>query len=601
MKLKNIFFLCISLQFAHNIYAMDPTWPRSAHPAVPAVASREGWELAEERDTNHAIWPRYSLGVAGAPEEQRRMDVQEPLSMLAQIDARLLRAAADSNVQQAVADLIQTTSINAQDPHGRTRLHLATWLQETTCIEQLLQESPGLIDIADGTGETALHFAVSFTTSNEFEASQQFKVATLLLTYNANPMIETTAGQTTLDYAQRLPYNVMLCRALDNPALAIIDKKLLLAASHTVFEGAIKQLCENKTITAQDKQTGKTRLHYAVQIRDYSSTELLLKHPMATSTVNAQDINGETPLHLLLASTPINEFDASQLLKQVTLFLKQGANPLLGNKEKENALHYAIKHHSSDRVFQETRPKLIDLLIEHGVPIDSQNGSGETALHYVFRPHAELESFCFFRHKLLLTLLKHRANPNTQNWLGETSFHFLLKTYEESNSEAVQHMLSAGADPNIQNRLGVTPFYELLLSTCTDAKRKIAILIFFYHDANPNRRTKEGFGALHLAVGLQQLEWVKVLLARTASVFNNATDTSLEHRPTYKNAPVLAKGKTPLDLAEEMLPMPGVTTTSDAVFNTHQLRLAQAREKNRTIETILDLLKKDNERKLLKK
>ena len=69
---------------------MDPTLPRSAHPdgspgspckqvsTHPELVEGNARKLVEGRlDSSHAISPRFSVGVAGAPEEQRRMEQQQ--------------------------------------------------------------------------------------------------------------------------------------------------------------------------------------------------------------------------------------------------------------------------------------------------------------------------------------------------------------------------------------------------------------------------------------------------------------------------------------------------------------------------------------------
>ncbi|MGE0009490.1 MAG: hypothetical protein AB7F19_03025 [Candidatus Babeliales bacterium] len=81
MKLFITFFASCSLA------AMDPTSPRL------------------RRDTNHAISPRSSLGVAGAPEERRRMDAPStinpkahPQAFFSDLDARILATVQNAQV-----------------------------------------------------------------------------------------------------------------------------------------------------------------------------------------------------------------------------------------------------------------------------------------------------------------------------------------------------------------------------------------------------------------------------------------------------------------------------------------------------------------------
>ncbi len=147
-----------------NCYAMDQTSPRTANP-----------ELVEGRnDTNHAIWPSPSLGVAGAPEEQRRMDEVKrpdcPSSLRALCIETYKSHFATSIFPEKVALLAQ--SIDTQFPKGcstiSSQVALKTLLRITqVCYEdETLRITPVSIDLKnhiDITDEFSGFFNSGFT------------------------------------------------------------------------------------------------------------------------------------------------------------------------------------------------------------------------------------------------------------------------------------------------------------------------------------------------------------------------------------------------------------------------------------------------------
>lgn len=405
-------------------------------------------------------------------------------------------------------------------------------------------------------------------------------------------------------------------------ALDTIDRRLTLSSCHTPYNEAIVELSQSKYIAAQNKD-GLTRLHYAVLISEFDIIELILEQPKAAELTNMQDMYGQTPLHLLLARPPLDDLGTAKVFTTCSLFLEKGADPSICNMKGENALHCTVKNQSCDRVFNETRPKILQLFVDRGVPIDSQNGAGETVLHYLCKTEDISNPNLNTRMDLLPTLLACRANLNARNHvtetplhyavinlfvgnikplikggasvhaatdLGDTPLHCVFKNYDHNSDyysaqlDCAPTLLALGADPNAQNRMGITPFYALMSKPHTAKAEDIAKAMLTTYGANPNIRTKEGFTPLHAAVGGRHLKWVTFLLAHPD------TDTSIVHAPTLLRAPTLIGGKTAFDLASEMMLMP----PPQGQDNTVTVKLDNLNETGtNNVKAIFELLQQD--------
>ncbi len=376
----------------------------------------------------------------------------------------------------------------------------------------------------------------------------------------------------------------LVCMEVQNPdALDTIDRRLTLSSLHTTFNDAIVRLSQSKDIAVQDKD-GLTRLHYAVLLNDFGIIELILEQPTAAELANMQDLQGQTPLHLLLASAPLLDSGAPpKIIKFCSLFLERGADPKICTQKGENALHYTVKNQSNDKTFRETRPELLRLFVNHGVPIDSQNCAGETTLHYLCKTEGIINPNLDTRMELLPTLLACRANPNACTHTGETPLHYTITNqlfcripplvqaganlqaetdhgdtplhyvFKNYNDVYFRHLsfastlLELKANPNAQNKMGITPFYALVSRPCGEQTDALGYAMLNAYGANPNVQSKEGFTPLHAAVGGGHLKWVQLLLA------HDGTDASVVHAPSLRRAPKLTGGKTPFDLALEMM------------------------------------------------
>ena len=137
----------------------------------------------------------------------------------------------------------------------------------------------------------------------------------------------------------------------------------------------------------------KTVLHYLCQEGYEEIVEFVLSDRYEVD-VNAQDVNGWTPLHFACRG---GNFDTIQLL------LEKGADPSILAVDNSSPLHYFVRSKMYNPI---AIHKTLDLLVEKGKNVDLQNNIGECALH-----HAASNGVPLF----VLYLLKNKATPNLRN------------------------------------------------------------------------------------------------------------------------------------------------------------------------------------------
>lgn len=196
--------------------------------------------------------------------------------------------------------------------------------------------------------------------------------------------------------------------------------------------------------------------------------EILASDPKA---VNAQDKNGDTPLHvaalhaqykvaeaLIAAGANVNAKNSYPPFKPDDLgqFFSSSdhADPMRllhsqsGSRTDEmNTQQFSAKEIINSGYtplelaeFASDHNKMMQLLIAHGADVNSQASSGATALFWaVMRDQKDDEKF----------LLDHGANPNLANIYGDTP---LICAVQLGYLSLVQPLVEKGADVNAQNQ-----------------------------------------------------------------------------------------------------------------------------------------------------
>jgi ankyrin repeat protein len=209
------------------------------------------------------------------------------------------------------------------------------------------------------------------------------------------------------------------------------------------------------------------------------------------AVVNAQDDNGETPLHL------------AENMGITELLVKQGrANPNIPNIDGICALHLAVQRRDLGAV------RL--LLMSNANVNNADNIRWFTALHLIALPardevqreiHAELR--CRIAELLAGSLGPVSPDLDYQDREGNTPLHYAVQLDTHEACEVVGIFLEKGADPNICNARNQSPLHLL----CHNAKLRVQSNVFLEtihtmlnHGADPNRQSLTGCTPLHLTL-----------------------------------------------------------------------------------------------------
>ncbi len=222
------------------------------------------------------------------------------------------------------------------------------------CVKALVGAG-GRVDKKDSAGNTPLMY-----TSREGHAN----TIRALITLGAKPSECNLTKETPIHFAARGGHldsvnELLLMGASPNVRDSRGQSPLLLACKHR-FNDVIQLLLDyHCDVNAQDTQTGKTSLHWAIQNGDsYTVTELL----DAGTETNIRDKNWYTPFMLALIHS---RRDIMELL------LHAGSRVDVTDSNFNTALHLAARDGQTD---------LITLLIDAGIHVDIKGAGGLTPL-----------------------------------------------------------------------------------------------------------------------------------------------------------------------------------------------------------------------------
>lgn len=250
------------------------------------------------------------------------------------------------------------------------------------------------------------------------------------------------------------------------------------------FDQVLRQTGEACVLVNQGDRYGRTSMHLAALSDDTYMAEKLIDRG---AVVNAQDDDGETPLHLA------DNADMVQLL------VKKGkANTNIPNVDGICALHLAVQRRDVDTVrtlvmnnanvnnadnirwftalhlialparnaatencVDDTRCRIARLLTgvygQTPPDLNYQDSEGNSPLHYAVQ--LETDDAC----DLVTIFLEKEADPNLKNTRDQVPLHLLCHNdglRKKSNFPEIVHaLLSNGADPSIQSRTGCTPLH----------------------------------------------------------------------------------------------------------------------------------------------
>lgn len=467
-----------------------------AGPAVSAARQRQ-IELLENQialaQTNLAeVQKRFQLGTATQSEvtaaEQQAVQLQITLAGL---------------------NATPATALNPASPAGSVED------QEIQRIQEMIQNSPDLINAPDSNGQTPLRKAV---------VNGWFKVATFLLDRGVD--VNASGGAALID-ATKAGNRAMVEFLLTHGANINENRggqapTPLFVAVQRRFEAVTATLLTNKADVNASNSQGDTPLMWAIQTGPESVVRMLLA---AGADVNVENNQGRTPLSfaaergwsemvkkLLDAKADPNggKLDAPLLAavhrgetNSAELLLQAGANPNARGKISWEVNYGNVGHHDAQvtplflAVYSENFPMVQLLLRFKADPNDMQTDNRSLLFMVLDKPEIV---------RVLLAAGAKAETTEPEPQFGQTQYHQtpLQAAVYQNQPETVALLLQYGANPNARDERGDTVLHY---AASRPASRNIFTLLLD-HDANPNVRNIDGKTPLEfLKHGLNNDEW----------------------------------------------------------------------------------------------
>lgn len=250
---------------------------------------------------------------------------------------------------------------------------------------------------------------------------------------------------------------------------------------------------------------GQSALHIAVQSDNVGAIQELLEK---SAVANAQDTDGNTPLHLCTAK------------ESIRLLLEVGsANPNIPNMDGICVLH---------RTVERLDVASIRLLLNHFAKIDvADNINWFTPLHMALLPFNKIEKFgskmSEVSRPIIVDLLcgeLSKVEINEQDRDGNTPLHLAVQLDTIDATAIIRTLLDKGADPTIQNTRNQQPL--LLLCHNNNLRQydtfQESVHTMLHYGADPNHQSNTGCTPLHLSIYHNDIDSALQLINRSAEL-----------------------------------------------------------------------------------
>lgn len=386
--------------------------------------------------------------------------------------------------------------IDASDHIGRTALHAAAERGNNSLISAIV-EAGGRLSSTDDKANTPLHYAVR---------SGDVDTIDLLIANGASPFPENTDGFSP--FSEALADGVPL-----RPFFADDRVRAKSAAEQTLLHVAVASPEVDYDIVADIIDAG--------------------------AAVNAQDVDGNTPLHIAISHG--NERIVLTLLSAgASGFIENyaGVSPIVQAADQQPQLLRSVVMRYGDETFRDDEgntivhvmaeagiDEMLRLLLDEGFEPNVTNDRGETPLHTAVTNgyHSTIES-----------LLLAGARVDVRDNLGRTP---LQASASSPRVSVFQRLLDAGSDINGRDVSGRT-----VLASVAASKRPVSVMFLLSRGADPNIADVRGRTPLHEAVEAEDYDTVSILIASGAyvSARDELGNTPL-HLALQRNAPDITK------------------------------------------------------------
>ncbi|XP_022668141.1 microtubule-associated protein futsch-like isoform X4 [Varroa destructor] len=370
-------------------------------------------------------------------------------------------------LQRKVRTQIHSEAASVRDRTGKTALHYCAENLTTACAELLLHYDPGLLNVQDEDGYTALHFAV---------ISGNRTITMYLIDKGADINCVDNERHTCIHWATvcgELELLNMLVELGADPSTADVN------GAHPIHYAA--QMCAPNSEMANDVR---------------ASLHVLRKLISLGVSVSAEDADGRGPL-LWAASgetLPSKTYCASASADAILELINAGADVHSADKDGLTALHCAASRGQAECC--ET------LLALCSAAVDVPDLNGCSPLFYaVSLGHADCAAL----------LLKHGAQPNLQDKKGRTASHCGAS---KGQLETLKILFHNGANLWIRNAKGDLPLHDAVYS----GRRELVHWMLDHQASSVNAANSSGKTALHIAALGDSIEMCKVLMDFRATV-----------------------------------------------------------------------------------
>lgn len=249
----------------------------------------------------------------------------------------------------------------------------------------------------------------------------------------------------------------------------------------------LQRTSEVCVLVNQGDKFGRTAMHLAALTLDLEIAERLI---VKGAVVNAQDDDGETPLHLS-ENAAMAEF----------LLTKGKANPNIPNVDGICALHLAVQRRDIDSVRA--------LIVNHANVNNADNIRWFTALHLISLPARKEsdqkngdDSRCKIAQMLTGVYGQNVPDVNYQDSEGNSPLHYAVQLESDDACELVNILLEKDANPNLCNSRDQVPLHLLCHNDKLRRRRNYQEILhsLLLHGADPSIQSLTGCTPLHLSL-----------------------------------------------------------------------------------------------------